>query len=420
MIPIGWLRAVRGFAAALTVFSAAGAPVNYDEAKVPPYSPPDPLRMEDGRVVTNAAQWREARRPELLGLFRREVYGKPLGRPAAMRFVVDHEDPDAMGGRAIRRDVRMLVGPEPGVAVMKFAVVLPKASSGPAPVFVGVSLFDLAKPYPQPAVALASSGGAAPSPEEHVRAGRATADRILGAGFGFASVDIGLLAPDSATNYWAGAAKAMGRNHGGPPGPEETGALGIWAWGLSRVLDYLETLPEVDSTRVAVIGHSRMGKTALWAAANDERFAMAISNDSGCGGAALSKRIFGETVAIITHAFPHWFCGNFLQYADREERLPVDQHQLLALIAPRPLYVASAADDGWADPKGEFLSALYAEPVYKLFNAGGLGVDGQPPVDRAVGDTIGYHVRHGRHDLTEADWIEYLRFAERHFGVAHR
>jgi dienelactone hydrolase len=289
MIPIGWLRAVRGFAAALTVFSAAGAPVNYDEAKVPPYSPPDPLRMEDGRVVTNAAQWREARRPELLGLFRREVYGKPLGRPAAMRFVVDHEDPDAMGGRAIRRDVRMLVGPEPGVAVMKFAVVLPKASSGPAPVFVGVSLFDLAKPYPQPAVALASSGGAAPSPEEHVRAGRATADRILGAGFGFASVDIGLLAPDSATNYWAGAAKAMGRNHGGPPGPEETGALGIWAWGLSRVLDYLETLPEVDSTRVAVIGHSRMGKTALWAAANDERFAMAISNDSGCGGAALRR-----------------------------------------------------------------------------------------------------------------------------------
>jgi hypothetical protein len=198
------------------------------------------------------------------------------------------------------------------------------------------------------------------------------------------------------------------------PGSSEWGAIGAWAWGLSRIVDVLARDKAIDSSRIALMGHSRLGKTALWAGAQDTRFALIISNDSGEGGAALARRKSGERIADSVKTTYFWYTPKYREYVNREEALPVDAHFLISLIAPRPVYVASATEDLWADPVGEFLAAKNAEPVYRLFGKAGLGVDRQPPPDRSVGDFIGYHVRTGKHDIIAADWAHHLDFADRH------
>jgi hypothetical protein len=398
---------------------AAADEFNYDEAKVPAYTLPDPLVSADGTPVGDAATWREKRRPELMRLFEREVYGRtPLGRPPGMTWRTVSEKRDARGGAAIRREIELnLFGREDG-PVVRLLVYLPAtAGEKPAPVFLGLNFegnhaTTTDPDIPLPAGWVPNNRGAGlddNSPSEKTRgvqADRWLFDLALARGCGVATAYYGDLDPDFDDGFKNGVHAVTGA-----PKDGEWGSIGTWAWGLSRLLDVLEKEPGVDGKKVIVMGHSRLGKTALWAGAQDERFAAVISNNSGCGGAALSRRVFGETVARINTAFPHWFTAGYKKWNHREGECPIDQHQLIALIAPRPVLVTSATEDKWADPKGEFLSLVGADPVFRLLGTSGLGATSQPPPDQLVNGPLAYLLRTGVHDVTKTDWQAYLDFA---------
>jgi hypothetical protein len=391
---------------------------------------PDPLTLANGDKVTDARTWQTKRRAEVLGLFRTHVYGRSLGRPANISFELTCQIRDALGGIATRKEVSVYFTGKKDGPKMDMLIYVPKNAKKPAPAFLGLNLFGNHAVHSDPGITLSrqwmreSQGVVNHRATEASRgtdASRWPVEKLVRRGYALATIYYGDIEPDFAEGWKLGVRGKL--SFGGDQtvfAPDDWGAIGAWAWGLSRALDYLETDGDIDAKRVAVIGHSRLGKTALWAGAEDERFAIVISNDSGCGGAALSRRAFGETVERINNVFPHWFCGNFKKYNLKEADLPVDQHELIALAAPRPLYVASAEEDTWADPRGEFLSAKHAEPVYWLFGKKGLGVDDMPSVNQPVGDTLGYHIRTGKHDVTEYDWERYLNFADRHFRKATR
>ncbi len=396
---------------------------NYDEARVPAYVLPDPLTLVDGQPVKDAATWRSRRRPELLRLFEENVYGRSPARSAGPRFAAPEVEAKALGGRATRKQLRVLLDGKDDGPSLELLLYLPNGRKGPCPVFVGLNFGANHTVSNDPGIRLstrwiAKSEGAVANRATDAGRGRDAAswpiETILARGYAVATAYYGDLEPDHPEGWKDGIRSRIGPGTRGTFAPGDWGAIGAWAFGLQRIVDYLETDPDVDAKRIALIGHSRLGKTALWAGAQDERFALVISNESGEGGAALARRHFGETVAAITKAFPHWFAGRFADFAEREADLPVDQHLLLALVAPRPLYVASAEEDQWADPRGEFLSAKAADPVYRLLGQKGLGVGEMPKVDVSVGATIGYHVRRGKHGVTAFDWEQYLAFADRH------
>ena len=411
----------------LALAQPTGPDVNYDESRVGEIPLPDPLVVR-GRDVADAAMWRGERRPEILELFRTHVYGRTPaapGPPAEMRFEVGAAAP-ALEGQAIRREARIFFADTPGTPVMDLLLFIPTGQSRPVPAFLGLNFRGNHSIHPDPAITLSTSWMRdGPGIVDH-RATEATrgsaasrwpVETIVSRGYALITAYYGDIDPDFDDGFQNGVHPLFYREGQTRPAADEWGSIGAWAWGLSRALDYLETDADVDASRVAVFGHSRLGKTALWAGARDERFAMVISNNSGEGGAALSRRWYGETVARINKAFPHWFCANYDRHSDDVEALPVDQHMLIALAAPRPVYVASALEDRWAVPKGEFLAAKAAEPVYALFGLEGLGVEDWPPPDTPVGDVIGYHVRSGGHDVTLYDWERYLDFADRHLGA---
>ncbi len=394
---------------------------NLDEAAVPPYTLPDPLVCADGTPVADAAAWRARRRPELLETFAREVYGRTLlGRPEALRFVVRDTQPAARGGLATRLRVGVLFEGREDGRQMELLVYLPNRVQGPAPLFLGLNFGGNWTITDEPDIPLARHATmplrptATPPPAKPPADNRGAQsplwqlDLALERGYGVATAAYGEIEPDANDNWKTGP-----RGLASEPGPGDWGCLGAWAWGLSRAMDYLETNPRVDARRVVLTGFSRLGKASLWAGAQDERFAIVVSNCSGAGGAALGRRIFGETVAHMTNNFRRWFCANHARYAGNEAACPVDQHELLALIAPRPLLVLSATEDQWADPKGEFLSTVGATSVYRLLGAEGMSQTNWPAAGTFVNSRVGYYLRTGKHDVTAEDWRIMLDFADR-------
>jgi hypothetical protein len=394
-----------------------------EESKVPEYQVPDVLTCFNGKKVKSEKVWFKKQGPEIQKFFTDEVYGKVPHDLKITEVKIWETSKNALNGLAIRKQLSLFFKKNDKNLEVNVLIYLPK-SSEKAPVFLGYNFNGNHTINNDPAIRLTESwvendpsvGFINNQVTEQSRGCKSDSwpvEQIIKAGYGLVTVYYGDIDPDK-NDLSDGIQPFFYEESQSKPKSDEWGSIAAWAWGLSRVMDYLETDNQVDAKKVAVLGHSRLGKAALWAGANDQRFAMVISNESGCGGAALSKRIFGETVEIINASFPHWFCDNFKKYNDNEGQLPVDQHMLLALIAPRPLYVASAEDDLWADPRGEFLSAKYASAVYELLGLEGLPAKEMPEVNQPVMGTIGYHIRSGKHALTVYDWTQYIKFADKH------
>lgn len=397
---------------------------NYDESKIPAYTLPELLVAKDGQKIKSSSQWENKRRAEIFSDFESQMYGKT---PSASYDVNIQKilEMEVYGGKATMKEIRMTFSKNNQTLRMDILIFLPQ-SARRAPLFVGLNFYGNHTIDDHPDISLPASWlrnsesfhiteNVATEASRGTRKERWPVEKIIDRGYGLATIYCGDIDPDK-DDFTDGAHALFYKNGQTKPEKDEWGTIAAWAWGLSRAMDYFETDSDIDASKIAVMGHSRLGKASLWAGATDQRFAMVISNDSGCGGAALSRRRFGETVGRINSAFPYWFCDNFNAYNNNEDALPVDQHMLLALIAPRPLYVASAEDDQWADPKGEYLSAWYAGEVYKLYGLKGLRSKTMPQVNKPVHQAIGYHIRTGGHDVKDYDWEAWMDFADKHLG----
>ncbi len=371
---------------------------NYDESKVGYYQLPQILQTKNGEKVSTTEAWEKIRRPEILKLFEDNVYGQVPKDFDDIKFKVTNQDKKAMNGKATLKEVAITVTRNQKTLTINLLMFTPNKVKKPVPMFLvinhrGVKTMDVTR---------MNKDGFWP------------AEQVIEAGYGIAGFDVIDVAPDNKTDFIKGVLQLY---------PEQLdmdngmAALGAWGWGASRVIDYFEKDKLVDAKKIISVGHSRGGKASLWFGAQDQRVAIAVSNESGNSGAALSRRNFGETVKIITQNIPYWFCENYKQYADNEDKLPVDQHMLLALMAPRAVYVGSAAEDLWADPKGQYIALFEAQPVFELY-----GVETKLPLEmpsinkQIIRPHMGFHNREGKHNMTPYDWQQFLNFANEYFN----
>jgi (4-O-methyl)-D-glucuronate---lignin esterase len=420
-------------------YSPKSLSYRFFERKVPRFALPNPLQKIDGMLVKDKKTWLESRRVEILDLFKENVYGNTPKYTEEIVFEIYEKDSNALGGLATRKQINIYPFGKESSIVINLLLFIPNKSptiqsKNKFPTFIGLNFFGNHTIEPDPNITLSTSwmqnkiefkitNHKATEGSRGVRTDRWPVEYIIKQGYGLGTIYYGDITPDHKDGLNEGVFNHYNPIKGENRKPTEWGAIGTWVWGLSRAIDYFEQDPssQVDLNHIISIGHSRLGKTSLWAGAQDERIALVISNCSGCGGAALSRRRIGETVMRINRQFPHWFCKKFRDYNENESKLPVDQHMLISLIAPRPVYVASATRDLWADPKGEYLAAKNAAPVYQLLGTKDsvseriLQTENPSVEVPIITGKIGHHIRKGKHNLTLYDWTQYIKFANLHF-----
>ncbi len=386
----------------LTLASGLTFAQNYDESKVKPYTLPDVLKSVDGKIINSVKSWENNRKSEIIHLFEEHVYGTMPKKYDGLDIKITHEDKRAMQGKAHLKEVALTATNQGESVTINLVLFIPNEVKKPAPAFLLINN----------------------RPKKNTLASRDTisgfwpAEEVIASGYAIAAFQVDDAAPDNKNTFQNGVMRLYPQQLRADNGMK---AIGSWAWAASRVMDYFERESAIDSKRVGIVGHSRGGKASLWTAAQDKRFAICFTNNSGNTGAALSKRWFGETVAIINKAFPHWFNNNYKKYSDNEQALPVDQHMLIASIAPRPVYATSASEDLWADPTGTFLAMKEAEKVYGLYNLKSK-LPGTPPALNTPFNNppLGYHNREGKHDLTPYDWKQFVVFANHHYEAKRK
>ncbi|WP_260706363.1 alpha/beta hydrolase family protein [Edaphobacter flagellatus] len=398
----------------------AGIPANYDEAKVGTYTLPDPLVMSDGKPVKDAKVWMTKRRPEIVRLFETQQYGVAPGRPKDESFDVIEKGTAALGGKAIRRRVEVHLSADKAAPVIHLVEYLPAGAKKKVPLLLCISFFPASNMVDDPELPTgevwdAKTKTRVPAARGTI-AGKIDVPELIAAGFGVATFYYGDVEPDYAEGFAQGIRRFYLKPGQTTRGPEDWGSIAAWAWGMSRVEDYLETDKDVDAKRVAIHGISRLGKTVMWAGAHDQRFAAVIASCSGEGGAALSHRNYGETIAHLTAPtrFPYQFAENYGKWAGFPDKAPMDAHMLVALIAPRPLLLQTGTTDYWSDPKGEFLAEVAAGPVYRLLGKSDLGTETWPAAKVPVLHDLSYYMHDGGHGMVPGDWAVYVEFLKMH------
>ena len=374
--------------------SAQNSEINYYEEQVPSYTLPDILTTLDGAQVNESSTWINIRRNEILELFRENVYGRVPDTRYEQSFKLVNFDKNAINGTATLKQVEITITSEGKQLIIHLAIFTPNNSDKPVPVFLLIN----------------NRGPANSDPTRKEKSEFWPVEDAIARGYGMAVFNNSDVAADKYDDFKNGIFELLDKNLR----PDNAwGTIAAWSWGASRCMDYIVTDKEIATGKVAVVGHSRGGKAALWAGAQDMRFAMVVSNESGCGGSSLARRRYGETVRRINSAFPHWFCNNFKKINDNIDSLPIDFHMLASLVAPRPLYVANASDDLWADPRGSYLSIYHAQPVYKLLGADSSIPESMPSLNnQVINGKIGYHIRDGVHNMLLSDWKMFMNFAD--------